>query len=114
MITVIVKMQVKPHKEDEFLSIFREVASSAQTQETGCVIYAAWKTEKPYHYYHIASYRDQAARDYHETLHKDDIGPRFLPCLEGDPQVDHLGPDVLFVTKDQCTLSGAVSPKIAH
>lgn len=95
MSTVIVRMQVKPDKENEFLEIFSEVAEVVKTREAECLIYAVWKTGVPYQYYHIASYRTQAGRNYHTDLHKDGIGPRFLPCLEGDPQAEELGEQVL-------------------
>lgn len=105
MPTVIVRMKVKPSKEQEFLSILREVAHIVKSEETDCVIYAAWATSTPYHYYHMASYRDQAGLDTHERLHKETIGPRFLPCLEGNPEVERLGLDVAFVTKDDVRLA---------
>lgn len=94
MPTIIVRLSVKPEREQDFLDIFREVSERVKAQEPECTLYETWKTTKPHEYYHLVSYETQAARDRHAELNTD-VGPRFLPCLAEEPKVEDLGDKVL-------------------
>lgn len=98
MPTTIVRLKVRPEKEQEFLDIFREVSDRVKAKEPECTLYETWETGTPHEYYHLVSYRTQAARDFHSEINTN-VGPRFLPCLYEDPQVEELGVQIVGLTQ---------------
>lgn len=62
MSTVIVRMQVKPECEQEFLRIFGKVAAVVEADEDDATIYAVWRTARPQEYLLVESYRSEAGR----------------------------------------------------
>lgn len=94
MSTVTVRMRVLPEREEEFLQIFRDVAAIVEEKEPDCVAYIVWETGTPHEYFLIESYRSQAGRDYHNSLHAA-VAPKFFDCLDGPPTTEQLGKQVL-------------------
>lgn len=94
MSTVTVKMRVKPEREEDFLQIFKDVATIVASDEPDCLVYAVWETGTPHEYFLVESYRSEEGRKYHETLHSA-VAPAFFECLEGKPETMPLGRQVL-------------------
>lgn len=98
MSTVTVRMKVKPDMESEFLRIFHEVAAIVEDREPDCVAYAVWATGTPHEYFLIESYRSEAGRRFHNELHSA-VAPAFFACLEGTPETETLGPQLLGIPR---------------
>lgn len=98
MSTVTVRMTVKPEREEEFLKIFRNVAAIVEEKEPDCVAYIVWETGTPHEYFLIESYRSEAGREFHNKLHAH-VAPQFFACLDGAPETETLGEQVLGIPR---------------
>jgi len=94
MSTVTVTLQVIPEKEAEFLRIFKQVAAIVEADEPDTLIYAVWETGTPHEYFLVESYRTEAGRENHNTLHSAQMAP-FIACHTQMPQTQTLGKQVL-------------------
>lgn len=90
MSTVTVRMKVKPEKHDEFLRILHDVTAAVEANEPDCFVYATWKTEAPFEYLMVESYRSEDGRAFHNEQHAG-VFHDFMACLEGPPEVETLG-----------------------
>lgn len=98
MSTVVVRLRVRPAKCDRFLEIFRAVADSVEADEPDCLIYALWETTTPYEYLLVESYRTEAGRSTHNERHGN-VWPEFMSCLDGKPETERLGAQLLGVPR---------------
>lgn len=96
MSTVTVRMKVKPERHEDFLRILAQVTASVDAKEPDCFVYATWKTQTPYEYLMVESYRSEDGRAFHNAQHAN-VFEDFMSCLEGRPEVEQLG-DMLFGT----------------
>ena len=96
MSTVTVRMQVKPERHDDFLRILEDVTAAVQEGEPECFVYATWKTETPFEYLMVESYRSVGGREFHNERHAA-VAQEFFECLTRPPQVEVLS-DLLFGT----------------
>lgn len=94
MSTVTVRMTVKPDRHDDFLRILEDVTKAVEDSEPDCFVYATWKTNTPFEYLMVESYRSVAGRELHNQRHAG-VAKAFFECLEGPPEVEELG-DLLF------------------
>lgn len=102
MTTLIIRMQVKPEREERFLEIIHSIVASMKGAEPETRVYAFWRTQTPHEYVLVESYITASALDYHISRH---IGGQeeFGTCLAAPPQTEKLGE---FVTgyPDETTL----------
>lgn len=91
-ITLVVKMPVKPEKEQEFLDAMKVFIPKVLATEEGTELYALTKHEtQPHTYVWIERYRDAAALDDHrKTPHMLEIRPRLSDWIGGEVEVQKL------------------------
>lgn len=91
-ITLVVKMPVKPEKEQEFLEAMKAFIPKVQASEEGTELYALTKhATEPHTYVWIERYRDVAALDDHgKTPHMLEIRPRLPEWIGGKVEVQKL------------------------
>ncbi len=90
MSTVTVRMKVLPEKEARFLEILAAVTRRVKAEEPDCLVYSTWATSEPQVYLMVESYRTQAGRERHNSLHGA-IAPEFFSLLAEPPEVEQLG-----------------------
>ncbi len=88
-ITLVVKMPVKPEKEQEFLDAMKLFIPKVHATEKGTELYALTKhSAEPHTYVWIERYRDAAALDDHgKTPHMLEIRPLLPEWIDGNVEV---------------------------
>ncbi len=86
MLGVTVHIKAKPGREADFEAAAKEMIEAVRANEPGALFYSLFKTDQPGDYYFMERWADQAALDAHMTAaHVEDISPRFMDCVDGDP-----------------------------
>lgn len=83
-------MKVRPDKEARFLELIAAVTARVKAEEPDCYVYATWATAAPQVYLMVESYRSEAGRNFHNSLHRA-IAPEFFSLLAEPPTVERLG-----------------------
>lgn len=101
MTTLVIRMQVKPEKEERFLEIVNTIIGAMKTTEPETRVYAFWRTQTPHEYFMIESYLSAAALEFHIGEH---IGyqEEFGSCLAAPPHVETLGDFVTGYPNEDC------------
>ena len=87
----IVRIQVKPGREDEFERVVKDLAAATAANETGAVFYRAFRDEAAGEYVFVECFRDAAALDEHRAAaHFLKARPMLADLWVGAPQVTRL------------------------
>jgi quinol monooxygenase YgiN len=91
-IGVIATLTVAEGKNDEFESVFADLAAAVRANEPGNVFYTLTRSRSnPQVYKVLEQYADQAALEAHgASAHFRAAGPKLAPCLAGAPDVEYL------------------------
>jgi quinol monooxygenase YgiN len=90
MSTTIIRMTVKPECVARFTALLEDVTAKVQASEPDCLVYSTWHTAEPNVFLMVESYRTEAARALHNSIHAK-IAPEFFTWLEKPPEVERLG-----------------------
>ena len=83
-ITFIARMTCKPDKEQEFVSLCRQLEGYVQANEPDTLQYEFFKLREPARYAILESFRDEAAEHRHMSSKiLAEIGPKLSACLDG-------------------------------
>lgn len=90
MTTLIIRLQMKPEKEERCLQIIDGIIEKMRTTEPDTRVYAFWRTKTPHEYLLVESYTNAEALEFHIGQHM--AGQEeFMSCLSQPPQVETLG-----------------------
>ena len=90
MTTLIIRLQMKPEKEERCLQIIDGIIEKMRTTEPDTRVYAFWRTKTPHEYLLVESYTNAKALEFHIGQHM--AGQEeFMSCLSQSPQVETLG-----------------------
>lgn len=91
-IGVIARLKIQEGKNEEFESIFSELAAAVHAKESGNNFYALHRSrDDNTAYVVLEQYEDQAALDAHgQSDHFKTIGAKMGGCLAGRPEVEYL------------------------
>ena len=90
-IGIVATLKVKPGKESEFETVFRELQANVKKNEPGALQYEVFKSKQPSTYVVMEQYKSQADLDGHRaTPHMAAAGPKLGAVLDGRPQIDIL------------------------
>lgn len=90
-IGVVARLAIQAGKNEEFETIFNELASAVRENESGNNFYALHKSRSDENSYVVLEqYTDQAALDAHgKTEHFKTIGAKLGGCMAGRPEVEY-------------------------
>jgi quinol monooxygenase YgiN len=91
-IGVIARLAIQAGKNEEFETIFNELASAVREKESGNNFYALHKSRSDENSYVVLEeYADQAALDAHgQSDHFKTIGAKMGSCMAGRPEIEYL------------------------
>ena len=88
---IIATIKVKPGKEAEFETVFRELAAQVKQNEPGCLLYDLFRSKAPSTYVVMEQYANAEALAAHgKTAHFVAAGPKLGAVLDGRPTIDML------------------------
>lgn len=90
MTTLIIRLQMKPEKEERCLEIINSIIAKMKTTEPETRVYAFWRTKTPHEYFMVESYTTDTALEFHIGQHLENQD-EFVSCLAKPPQVEKLG-----------------------
>ncbi len=91
MISVVVNVEVNEGKEEAFESVMRSLVEKTRANESGCMLYALHRGEKPRSYVVIECYESREAFQAHsDSPHFKEHSPKMVGCFAGAPKVDIL------------------------
>lgn len=94
MTTLVIRLQVKPEKEDRFLEVINEIVGSMKGNEPQTRVYAFWKTKTPYEYFMLESYTTASALQHHIGRHSA-FQEEFATFLSSPSKIEELGEFVI-------------------
>ena len=90
-IGIVATLKVKPGKETEFESVFRELQANVKKNEPGALQYEVFRSKQPSTYVVMEQYKSEADLAAHRTTpHMAAAGPQLGAVLDGRPQIDIL------------------------
>jgi quinol monooxygenase YgiN len=88
---IIATIKVKPGREAEFETVFRELAGQVKQNEPGCLLYDLFRSKTPSTYVVMEQYASAEALAAHgKTAHFVAAGPKLGAVLDGRPVIDML------------------------
>lgn len=90
MSTLLIRMRIKPEKEDRFLETIHGIVESMPGNEPETRVYAFWRTKTPHEYFMVESYTSEDALKFHISRHIDGQ-EEFQTLLSEPPEVEELG-----------------------
>jgi len=92
--TLIIRMRVKPEKEERFLEIAHTITGAMKDNEPEVRVYGYWRTQEPYEYLMLESYLSASALDFHIAQHEE-FRDEFGTLLSEPPEIETLGEFVM-------------------
>lgn len=90
-IGIVATLKVKPGKESEFETVFRELQASVKKNEPGALQYEVFKSKHPSTYIVMEQYKSEADLAAHRTTpHMAAAGPKLGAVLDGRPAIELL------------------------
>lgn len=96
MTTLLIRMNVKPEKEDRFLETIHSIVDSMLGHEPETRVYAFWRTQTPHEYFMVESYLTKEDLGHHIDRHKEGQA-EFQTFLAKPPEIEELGDFVVGV-----------------
>ena len=92
-VTFIARMTVKEGRDQEFISLMRELGDYVEAKEPGTEVYQLYRLREPNRYAALESFRDEAAAKVHaESAKLAELAPKISDCLIGSWELEYLDP----------------------